>query len=75
MNSFNNIERTASAYDYQLLIKHLLTSPIARASKHEIVYRDQARFTYPQFVARVNRLANVLTALGAKPGQTIAVME
>jgi len=75
VNSFNNIERTASAYDYQLLIKHLLTSPIARASKHEIVYRDQARFTYPQFVARVNRLANVLTALGAKPGQTIAVME
>ncbi|WP_292999426.1 fatty acid--CoA ligase [Nevskia sp.] len=75
MNSFNNIERTTSAYDYQLLIKHLLTSPIARASKHEIVYRDQARFTYPQFVARVNRLANVLTALGAKPGQTIAVME
>jgi len=31
VNSFNNIERTASAYDYQLLIKHLLTSPIARA--------------------------------------------
>ncbi len=69
------IERTPSAYDYQLLIKHLLTSPIARASKHEIVYRDKARFSYPAFVERVYKLANVLTSLGAKPGRTIAVME
>ena len=69
------IDRTASAYDYQLLIKHLLTSPINRASKNEIVYRDKARFTYPQFVERVHRAANLLTGLGARPGMTIAVME
>ena len=47
MTSLPPIDRTPSAYNYQLLIKHLLTSPIARASKNEIVYRDKARFTYP----------------------------
>lgn len=75
MNSFNNIDVTPSSYDYQLLIKQLLHSPIARASTNEIVYRDRARFTYPAFVQRVNRLANVLTGLGVKPGQTVAIME
>jgi fatty-acyl-CoA synthase len=75
MTSLPPIDRTPSAYNYQLLIKHLLTSPIARASKNEIVYRDRARFTYPAFVERVHRAANLLTALGVKPGQTVAVME
>lgn len=75
MTSLPPIDRTPSAYNYQLLIKHLLTSPINRASKNEIVYRDKARFTYPQFVERVHRAANLLTALGAKPGMTVAVME
>ncbi len=75
MTSLPPIDRTPSAYNYQLLIKHLLTSPINRASKNQIVYRDQARFTYPQFVERVHRAANLLSGLGAKPGMTIAVME
>ena len=75
MTSLPPIDRTPSAYNYQLLIKHLLTSPIARASKNEIVYRDRARFSYPAFVERVHRAANLLTALGVKPGQTVAVME
>ncbi len=75
MNSFNPIDRTASAYNYQLLLKHLLTTPIARASKNEIVYRDQLRYGYPELVQRISRLANVLTGLGVRPGQTVAVME
>ena len=33
------------------------------------------RFTYPDFVARVHRLAGALTALGAKPGMRIAIAE
>ena len=40
------IERTPSAYDYPLLIKHLLHTPLATAPKQEIVYRDISRYTY-----------------------------
>ena len=75
MTHLDAIDRTPSAYNYQLLIKHLLTSPINRASKNEIVYRDRARFSYPAFVERVHRAANLLTGLGIKPGMTVAVME
>ncbi|HEY1858493.1 long-chain-fatty-acid--CoA ligase [Acidocella sp.] len=63
------------ANDYQLLIKHILKMPIAQASRKEIVYRGDLRFTYPEFVARVHRLAGALTALGAKPGMRIAVAD
>ena len=34
------IERTPSAYDYPLLIKHLLHTPLVTAPDQEIVYRD-----------------------------------
>ena len=34
------IEHTHSAYDYPLLIKHLLHTPLATAPEQEIVYRD-----------------------------------
>ena len=40
------IERTPSAYDYPLLIKHLLHTPLATAPEQEIVYRDTSRYTY-----------------------------
>jgi len=48
---------------------------VARASRNEIVYRDQLRFGYPTLIERISRLAGVLTGLGAQPGQTIAVMD
>ncbi|MDB5985863.1 MAG: long-chain fatty acid--CoA ligase [Nevskia sp.] len=75
MNSYDPIVRTPSAYNFQLLIKQLLITPVARASRNEIVYRDQLRFGYPTLIERISRLAGVLTGLGAKPGQTIAVMD
>jgi fatty-acyl-CoA synthase len=75
VNSFNAIEHTPSAYEYPLLIKQLLDSQRARPSSNEIVYRDQSRYGYPELARRIQRLANVLTNLGAKPGQTIAIME
>jgi fatty-acyl-CoA synthase len=75
VNRFNPIDRTPSAYDFQLLVKQLLITPIARASQNEIVYRDKLRYGYPTFVERVSRLANVVTSLGAKPSQTVAVMD
>ena len=69
------IERTPSAYDYPLLIKHLLHTPLVAAPDEEIVYRDLSRYTYRTLIQRIGRLANGLTALGVSPGETIAVMD
>ncbi|GFO58848.1 AMP-binding protein [Geomonas silvestris] len=69
------IPRTPSAYDYQLLIKNLLFCPAVDNPDQEIVYRDQYRGSYRQLRERVRRLARLLTDLGVKPGQTVAVMD
>ncbi len=63
------------AHEFPLLIKQILKMPIAQASRKEIVYRGELRFSYQQFVARVTRLAGALTALGAKQGTRIGVMD
>jgi len=73
--SDNLIQRTASAYTYPLLIKNLLQAPAVNDPQQEIVYRDQARFTYAEFRQRVCKLANALTEIGVKPGDTVAVMD
>jgi len=73
--SDNLIHRTASAYTYPLLIKNLLQAPAVNDPQQEIVYRDQARFTYAEFRQRVCKLANTLTDIGVKPGDTVAVMD
>jgi fatty-acyl-CoA synthase len=64
-----------SAPDYQLLIKQILKMPLAQASRKQIVYRGDERFTYPQFAERVARLAGALTTLGAKFGTRVGVMD
>jgi fatty-acyl-CoA synthase len=67
--------RTPSAYDYPLLIKNLLFCPVVNAPDQEIVYRGTFRYTYRDLHQRIQRLANALTALGVKPGHTVAVMD
>ncbi len=69
------IHRTASAYTYPLLIKNLLACPVIDNPEQEIVYRDQLRFDYRTLRERICRLAGALTALGVKPGDTVAVMD
>jgi fatty-acyl-CoA synthase len=69
------IPRTPSAYDYQLLIKNLLLCPVVDAPDQEIVYRGTFRYTYRELHQRIKRLAHALTALGVKPGDTVAVMD
>ena len=69
------IERTPSAYDYPLLIKHLLHTPLATAPEQEIVYQDICRYTYRTLHQRISRLANGLAGLGVRPGDTVAVMD
>jgi fatty-acyl-CoA synthase len=65
----------ASAYDYQLLIRHLLHTPLAQTPGQEIVYRDQQRFSYTDLADRIAKLAAGLTELGIRPGSTVAVMD
>jgi fatty-acyl-CoA synthase len=69
------IGKTPSAYDYPLLIKNLFLAPIVSHPQQEIVYKDKFRFTYDEFHHRVGRLANVLSKLGVKPGDTVAIMD
>ena len=71
----NLIEKTKSAYDYPLLIKQLFLAPLAYNSNQEIFYRDQLSITYKTWKERVCRLANVLTSMGVKLGDTVAVMD
>ena len=69
------IKRTASAYDYPLLIKQLFLAPLGNNPDQEIVYRDQLTLTYRSWKERVHRLANVLTSVGVVRGNTVAVMD
>ena len=69
------IQRTASAYNYPLLIKNLLQAPVVDDPQQEIIYRDQLRMTYADFRQRINRLANALRHIGVGPGDTVAVMD
>jgi acyl-CoA synthetase (AMP-forming)/AMP-acid ligase II len=71
----NLIERSAAAYSYPLLIKHLLNAGLNRAREQEIVYRSQARYTYRGFRGRIGRLASGLAKLGVRSGHTVAVMD
>src|ERR1700737_2703939 len=69
------IERTPSAYDYPLLIKHLLHTPLATAPDQEIVYRDRSRYTYVKLNQRISHLAAGLSRIGVEAGTTVAVMD
>jgi fatty-acyl-CoA synthase len=64
-----------NAFDYQLLIKQLLYTPLAYNPDQEIVYKNNFRMTYAQFRERVCKLANILTQMGVKKGDTVAIMD
>jgi len=69
------LEPAASAYDYPLLIRQLLHTPLTQTPEQEIVYRNQQRIDYATFGRRIEKLAAGLTALGIKAGDTVAVMD
>lgn len=71
----NLIQRTASAYSYPLIIKNMFYAPVVNNPEQEIVYRGERRFSYQEFHKRVHRLADGLTKLGVKPGDTVAMMD
>jgi fatty-acyl-CoA synthase len=65
----------SAAYDYPLLIRHLLHTPLAHHSEKEIVYAEGRRFSYPQFHQRIGRLASALSGMGIEAGKTVAVLD
>ncbi len=62
-------------YDYPLIIKQLLITPLRQYPNQEIVYRDLQRFTYREFGQRVHRLGAALGTLGVAHGDVVAVMD
>lgn len=61
-------------YNYPLLLKQLLSSPIAQRSRKEIVSGGH-RFTYPDLVGRIHRLGSALHRMGIGMGGTVAVLD
>lgn len=64
-----------ATHAYPLLIKQLLHTPLAVRPQQEIVYGDAVRFDYRTLQARIGQLAGLLTALGVKHGDVVAVMD
>ena len=69
------LKPAANAYQYPLLIKRLLLSGLRYERSREIVYADRLRYDYRTLNQRIARLANVLSAAGVQPGDTVAVMD
>ena len=62
-------------YEYPLIIKKLLSTPMRYARNQEIIYRDKARFTYSTLFERINRLASGLDVLGVKSGDIVGLID
>ncbi|MCX8123178.1 MAG: fatty acid--CoA ligase [Spirochaetes bacterium] len=62
-------------YDYQLTLDKLLQAPLLYNPEGEIVYRDLVRYTYRDMYRRIHKLAHVLSSLGVKEGDTVAVLD
>jgi len=62
-------------YNYPLIIKKLLDTPLIYSPDQEIVYDDKLRYTYRTLNERINRLANGLDTLGVAQGDMVAVFD
>ena len=62
-------------YQYPLIIKKLLNTPLIYSPEREIVYADKSRYNYTTLNERIHRLAGGLERLGIKAGDTVAVMD
>jgi len=66
---------SSEAYDFPLLIRHLLHTPLVTRPHQPIVYANRFRYDYRGLNARIHRLGNALEGLGVRPGDTVAVMD
>ena len=67
--------KPGESYDYPLIIKKLLVTPLIYSPDQEIVYRDHFRYTYRDLNTRIHRLAAGLSGLGIGPAETVAVFD
>ena len=63
-----------SFYNYPLLIKQLLISPLLSNPEQEIVDNENQRYDYKRLNTNIHTLANALREIGIKKGDTIGVM-
>ena len=63
-----------SFYNYPLLIKQLLISPLSSNPEQEIVDNENQRYDYKRLNTNIHTLANALREIGTKKGDTIGVM-
>ena len=63
-----------SFYNYPLLIKQLLISPLSSNPEQEIVDNENQRYDYKRLNNNIHTLANALREIGIKKGDTIGVM-
>ena len=69
------IYQSGENYNYPLIIKKLLNTPLIYSPDQEIVYDDKNRYTYRTLNERINRLASGLRKLGAAKGDVVAVFD
>ncbi len=62
-------------YQYPLILKQLLKTPLIYSPNQEIVYRDKLRYTYKDLNRRIHQLANGLSGLGIGFGDTVAMFD
>ncbi len=62
-------------YQYPLIIKKLLNTPLIYSPEREIVFDDKLRYTYQTLHERINRLASGLKKIGVAEGDTVAVFD
>jgi fatty-acyl-CoA synthase len=69
------IYQPGESYQYPLVIKKLLKTPLIYSPDREIVYSDKSRYTYRTLYERIHRLANGLESLNVKQGDTLAIFD
>jgi fatty-acyl-CoA synthase len=69
------VPRSPSAVEPPLSIGAILERGVANAPEQEIVHGTRSRYSYAELARRVARLASALSALGVKPGSTVAMMD
>ncbi len=62
-------------YNYPLILKKLLKTPLIHAPEKEIVSGEQGRYTYVELNQRIHRLAAGLKSVGVRSGDVVAVLD
>jgi fatty-acyl-CoA synthase len=69
------IYQPGESYQYPLVLKKLLKTPLIYSPDREIVYSDRLRYTYRTLKERIHRLAGGLESLGVIAGETVAIFD